>query len=99
LDADGDETRLPPPALASLRSLQAAWASKDEAELLPERAYLNLERAFVRREIQMLQRRLDDPAIQADPSLLASLEGRLADLLKRQRNLEQQRRWSGPSGR
>lgn len=92
LDAEGDEASLPEPVLAVLRRLQAAWAPKDEAELLPDRIFLNLERAFVLREFESLKRQMDEPAVQADPMLRSSVEKRLDGLLDRQRKLERRRR-------
>lgn len=92
LDAEGDETLLPEPVLAVLRRLQAAWAPKDEADLRPDRVFLNLERAFVLRELQTLKRQVDESAVQADPVLRASVEQRMAGLLERQRLLERRRR-------
>mgnify|MGYP001764736358 FL=1 len=78
--------------LAVLRRLQAAWAPKDEAELVPERIFLSLERAYVMRELQTLKRQMDEPVVQSDPALRDSVERRLAGLLERQRMLERRRR-------
>ncbi|OQA35104.1 MAG: hypothetical protein BWY56_01783 [Acidobacteria bacterium ADurb.Bin340] len=92
LDAEGDASLLPEPVLAVLRRLQAAWAPKDEAELVPERIFLSLERAYVMRELQTLKRQMDEPVVQSDPALRDSVERRLAGLLERQRMLERRRR-------
>lgn len=98
LDADGDEEAIPDAVLAALRRAQAGWAPKDEAELLPERAFLKLELAFVQREIQNLQRQLQESALQADPALLRSVEARVAGLLGRKTDLQRLQRSQRPSG-
>jgi len=83
LDAAGDESQVPPEALAQLRYLEAKWSVKDDAELMPDQVFLKLEMAFVEREKQALNRQLQDPAVMVDPALTRRLSQRLEDLLQR----------------
>ncbi|WP_005037880.1 DNA primase [Holophaga foetida] len=92
LDVDGDEALLPPEVLAQLRHFEAIWASKDEAEKVPERIYLKLEQAFVLREIQANNRMLLDPSVISDATLARNLEQRQADLLGREKGIQRQLR-------
>ncbi|MBP1627240.1 MAG: dnaG [Holophagaceae bacterium] len=92
LDVDGDEALLPPEVLAQLRHFEAIWASKDEAEKVPERIYLKLEQAFVLREIQANNRMLQDPSVTADLPLARNLERRQAELLQREKGIQRQLR-------
>jgi len=92
LDSDGEDDRVPPGALAAIRHAQAAWAPKDEAELASEGAIQRLEAAYVQREIQALNRQIQDPATLADPTMQRQLESRLAGLLSRKSELQKQQR-------
>ncbi len=92
LDADGEDDRIPEGALAALRHAQAAWAPKDDAELAPEGAVQKLEAAYVQREIQALNRQIQDPATMADAVLGRQLETRLLGLLSRKSELQKQQR-------
>ena len=83
LDADGDESHIPPEALAQLRHLEAKWSVKDDAELVPDQVFLKLEMAFVEREKQALNRQLQDPGVMVDPEVTRRLSQRLEDLLRR----------------
>jgi DNA primase len=91
LDADGTEDHIPGEALAQLRFLEASWADKDDAESVPERAFLKLEIAYVEREIQAVNRQMQDPAIMADPSSLRRLHVRAAELLSRAKHLNREK--------
>ncbi|HWQ08215.1 MAG TPA: DNA primase, partial [Holophaga sp.] len=87
LDADGDDGLLPEEVLAQLRYLEAAWAAKDDSEFPPETVFLKLEIAYVERELQAVTRRMQDPAVKADPAALRRLEVRAAELWSRERHL------------
>jgi len=90
LDAAGDESLIPPEALAQLRHIEARWSVKDEAELLPEQIFMKLELGFVEREKQALNRQLQDPAVMVDPLLQERLAVSLENLLRRGRQLRVQ---------
>ena len=92
LDAEGEDDRIPDGALASIRHAQAAWAPKDEAELAIEGAIQKLEAAYVQRELQALNRQIQDPATLAEGALQRQLETRLAGLLSRKSELQKQQR-------
>ena len=83
LDAVGDESHIPPEALAQLRYLEARWSVKDDAELVPDQVFLKLEMAYVEREKQALNRQLQDPAVMVDPAMSQRLAQKLEDLLQR----------------
>ncbi len=83
LDAAGDESHIPPEALAQLRHLEARWSVKDDAELVPDQVFLKLEMAFVEREKQALSRQLLDPSVMVDPELSRRLTLTVNDLLQR----------------
>lgn len=87
LDAEGDDALVPDPVLARVRQLEANWAVKDGAELMPERVFLRLEQAFVMRELQATGRQLLDPQALSDPILQGRLEQRQAELLRRKAEL------------
>jgi len=87
LDADGVEDHIPGEALAQLRYVEAAWATKDEAESVAGSVFLKLEIAYVEREIQAVNRQMQEPAVKADPAALRRLEVRAAELLARSRHL------------
>jgi DNA primase len=87
LDAAGDESQIPPEALAQLRHIEARWSVKDEAELVPEQVFLKLELGFVDREIQAVNRQLLDPGVQVSPQLQQSLMERQKNLLLRLKQL------------
>jgi DNA primase len=83
LDAAGDESHIPPEALAQLRHLEARWSVKDDAELIPDQIFMKLELGFVEREKQALNRQLQDPGVMVDPVLQTRLSQSLNDLLRR----------------
>ncbi|NTV75037.1 MAG: hypothetical protein HGA66_12630 [Holophaga sp.] len=83
LDASGDESHIPPEALAQLRHIEARWSVKDDAELMPDQVFLKLEMAFVEREKQALSRQLLDPAVMVDAELSRRLTLTVNDLLQR----------------
>ncbi len=83
LDAAGDESHIPPEALAQLRHLEARWSVKDDAELIPDQIFMKLELGFVEREKQALNRQLQDPGVMVDPALQTRLSQSLNDLLRR----------------
>jgi DNA primase len=87
LDADGAEDHIPGEALAQLRYIEASWATKDEAESVAGSVFLKLEIAYVEREIQAVNRQMQEPAVKADPASLRRLEVRAAELLSRSRHL------------
>ncbi len=87
LDADGDEDQIPEGALAQIRYLEAAWATKDDSETVPDKVLLKLEIAYVEREIQAVNRQMQDPAVKADTASLRRLEVRAAELLHRTKHL------------
>ena len=90
LDAAGDESHIPPEALAQLRHFEAKWSVKDEAELVPDQAILKLELNFVEREKQAVNRQLLDPGALVDPNLQRRLMERQATLLGRAKQLRTQ---------
>ena len=90
LDAAGDESHIPPEALAQLRHFEAKWSVKDEAELVPDQLILKLELGFVEREKQAVNRQLLDPGALVDPDLQARLMQRQEALLKRVKQLRVQ---------
>jgi len=92
LDAEGNDALIPEGALAALRHAQASWAPKDEAELAPDSAVQKLEGAYVQREIQALNRQIQDPATMADPFTQRQVESKLAELLSRKSKLQKQQR-------
>jgi len=87
LDAEGDEQALPPEILAYVRRLEASWATKDEAERVPETALLKLEYGYVMREIQSLTRQMGEAGVRSDPRLAQRVEASLAELLVRKTRL------------
>jgi DNA primase len=91
LDADGADDHIPGEALAQLRYLEAIWATKDDAECVPSTVFLKLEIAYVEREIQAVNRQMQDPAIKADPDSLRRLEVRASELLGRARHLTREK--------
>jgi DNA primase len=90
MDAAGDESQIPPEALAQLRLLEAKWSVKDDAELLPDQLFMKLELGFVEREKQALNRQLQDPGVMVDPAIQARLAQSLENLLRRGRQLRGQ---------
>ena len=91
LDADGVDDHIPGEALAQLRYIEASWAEKDEAESVPGNVFRKLEIAYVDREIQAVNRQMQEPAVKADPESLRRLEVRAAELLIRARHLKPKR--------
>ena len=91
LDAEGDETLLPPEVLQQVRALEADLSRRDAPEALanPEGTRLRLENAFVLRELQALQRQLADPRTRTEAGLEGRLEARMAELLARKSRLAQ----------
>jgi DNA primase len=87
LDAAGDESHIPPEALAQLRHLEAKWSVKDEAELLPDQIFMKLELGFVEREKQAINRQLLDPGVMVDPTMQLRLAQRQENLLRRAKQL------------
>ena len=87
LDACGDESHIPPEALAQLRHFEAKWSAKDEAEQVPEQIFLKLELGFVDREIQAVNRQLLDPGVLVAPQVQRSLMERQKNLLLRLKQL------------
>jgi DNA primase len=90
LDSAGDESHIPPEALAQLRHVEARWSVKDEAELLPDQAILKLELNFVEREKQAVNRQLLDPGAMVDAILQRRLMERQDTLLRRAKQLRTQ---------
>jgi DNA primase len=90
LDAAGDESHIPPEALAQLRHFEAKWSVKDEAELVPDQLFLKLELGFVEREMQAVNRQLVDPGALVDSALQRRLMERQNALLGRAKHLRQQ---------
>ena len=91
LDADGDEEQMPEEVLAKLRYLEAAWAAKDDPESVAETVFLKLEIAYVERELQAVNRRMQEPAVKTDSAALRRLEMRAAELLARTRHLNREK--------
>ena len=91
LDADGEEEHLPEEVLAKLRYIEAAWATKDESGSVAGTVFLKLEIAYVEREIQAVNRQMQEPAVKADPAALRRLEVRAAELLVRARHLNREK--------
>jgi DNA primase len=92
LDAEGDETLLPPGALARVRALETERALRDESLLTSGRAFSRLESAFVHRELQAVNRQLIDPRVLGDEALKRRLEDRQVGLLRRKSDLARQLR-------
>jgi DNA primase len=90
LDATGDESHIPPEALAQLRHLEAKWSVKDEAELLPDQVFMKLELGYVEREKQAINRQLLDPGVMVDPAMQRRLAQTQENLLRRGRQLRGQ---------
>ena len=90
LDACGDESHIPPEALAQLRHLEARWSVKDDAELVPDQLFIKLELGYVEREKQAINRQLLDPGVLVDPAMQARLAQSLENLLRRGRQLRVQ---------
>jgi DNA primase len=91
LDADGIEDHIPGEVLAQLRFIEAAWATKEDAESVAGTLFLKLEIAYVEREIQAVNRQMQEPAVKADPTALRRLEVRAAELLGRARHLNREK--------
>ena len=91
LDADGIDDHIPGEALAKLRYIEAAWATKDDAESVAGAVFLKLEIAYVEREIQAVNRQMQEPVVKADPIALRRLEIRAAELLTRTRHLNREK--------
>ncbi len=89
LDAEGDEEALPQGALARIRALEAELSRRDlvEGTVDLDKARTDLEAEFVQREVQALQRKLQDPSLAGNPELAQRLEARLSELLRRKSEL------------
>ncbi len=89
LDSDGDESLLPEQAVADLRHLEANVIRRDEvaSDRSLDSLGTSLEMDFVYREIQALNRKMQEPAVLADRNFLHQIEARQASLLKRQSEL------------
>jgi DNA primase len=83
LDADGDIDGLPLNALAQLRSLDATHAKWGDDDPDPEKALVNLEVAFIEREMQAITRQMQDPQVISDPKTQQRLGNRHYELLRR----------------
>ena len=94
LDAEGDPSRLPPPATAALRRMGAQETRQEEAGRSAEAVFLRLEIRYVEREIQANNRLLQDPRTLVDAGLTARIETNQNALLARQRDLSRRRRAS-----
>jgi DNA primase len=90
LEAQGADEAIPEEALGELRALEAKYSRWDAGTA--ETALLDLELAFVDREIQALGRQIQDPGTLADPFLKRQLELRLNELLSRLKKLKKQHR-------
>jgi len=90
LDAAGDESLIPPEALAQLRHVEARGSLKDEAEQVPDQIFIKLELGFVEREKQALNRQLQDPGVLVDAALQDRLAQAQEKLLQRGRQLRTQ---------
>jgi DNA primase len=90
LDAAGDESLIPPEALAQLRHVEAKGSLKDEAEQVPDQIFIKLELGFVEREKQALNRQLQDPGVLVDAALQDRLAQAQEKLLQRGRQLRTQ---------
>jgi DNA primase len=89
LDADGEMDALPEEALADLRFIEANLSRRDETPTEKSLETLGniLEADFVQREIQALNRKIQEPSVLADRDFLRQIEARQASLLKRQSEL------------
>ena len=94
LDAEGDPSRLPPPATAAIRRMAAQDTRQEEAGRSAEAVFLRLEIRYVEREIQANNRLLQDPRTLVDAGLTARIETNQNALLARQRELSRRRRAS-----
>ncbi len=94
LDAEGDPSRLPPPATAAIRRMGAQDTRQEEAGRSAEAVFLRLEIRYVEREIQANNRLLQDPRTLVDAGLTARIETNQNALLARQRELSRRRRAS-----
>ena len=92
LDAEGDPSRLPPPATAAIRRMAAHDTRQEEAGRSAEATFLRLEIRYVEREIQANNRLLQDPRTLVDAGLTARIETNQNALLERQRELSRRRR-------
>jgi len=92
LDAEGDEAALPPEVLALVRGLEAEKALREHPAPVPERVFLRLESAFVHRELQAINRQLQDPRVMGEEPLKRRLEDRQVGLLRRKSDLARQLR-------
>jgi hypothetical protein len=59
---------------------------------VPERVFLRLESAFVHRELQAVNRQLQDPRVMGEEALKRRLEDRQVGLLRRKSDLARQLR-------
>jgi DNA primase len=91
LDADGIEDHIPGGALAQIRFIEATWATKDDSESVAGTVFLKLEIAYVERELQAVNRQMQEPAVKADPIAMRRLEIRAAELLNRTRHLNREK--------
>ena len=94
LDAEGDPSRLPPPATAAIRRMGAQDTRQEEAGRSAEAVFLRLEIRYVEWEIQANNRLLQDPRTLVDAGLTARIETNQNALLARQRELSRRRRAS-----
>ncbi len=90
MDAEGADKGIPEEALGELRALEAKYSRWDAG--LADTALLDLELAYVEREIQALTRQTQDSAAMADTSLQRQLELRLNELVLRLKKLKKQQR-------
>jgi DNA primase len=92
LDAEGDEAALPPAVLAVVRGLEAERALRELPAPVAERVFHRLESAFVHRELQAVNRQLQDPRVMGEEALKRRLEDRQVGLLRRKSDLARQLR-------
>jgi DNA primase len=90
LDAEGQEEELPEQALAEIRHIEAARSRWDAGTAAS--VFLNLERSFLEREQQAVNRQIQDPTTGSDPQVLRRLELRQMELLRRKTEILQQLR-------
>lgn len=83
IDVDGNDSLLPDAILGTVRKLESALANRGSPGINLEKALINLEKAYVIREINNLKQRQKNHELPLDIESEALLEKRQAQLLTR----------------
>lgn len=83
LDSDGDISLLSKEMLGAFRKLETTWTSKGSSGITLEKSLVNLEKAYLIREIDQLKKRQLSPEIFQNTESVERLEKHMTELLHR----------------